>query len=63
MRWVDIEAYFNNLVRLGREDAWERIGTELDSMRFATMCIALGLDPCEGKVRVLEVIAKDDFED
>ena len=58
MRWTDIEDYFDQLIRTGRRNPRNGVGTELDSMRFATMCLALGLDPREGKIRVLHAMGK-----
>ena len=56
MSWTDVETYFRDLIRQGKDDPKSLVERELDSMRFASMCIALGLDPLDGKSRILNAI-------
>ena len=53
MRWRQVEDYFHDLVGRARTGPEGAIDAELASMRFATMCMAIGLDPDEGRNRVL----------
>ncbi|HRU06316.1 MAG TPA: hypothetical protein P5137_11150 [Candidatus Brocadiia bacterium] len=56
MSWIDVETYFRDLIRQGKDGPKSFVERELDSMRFASMCIALGLDPVVGKTRILNAI-------
>jgi len=56
MSWTDVETYFRDLIRQGKAAPKSHVEMELDSMRFASMCIALGLDPLVGKNRILSAI-------
>lgn len=53
MHWRQVEDYFRNLIGRARTSPEGAIDGELASIRFATMCVFLGLDPDEGRNRVL----------
>ena len=56
MHWHEVQSYFHDLIGRARRQNGTSVDTELNSMRFASMCVALGLDPSEGRDRILDVI-------
>jgi len=44
MRWTEVKDYFDGVVGKGQRESQGAVRKELDSLRFASMCIVLGMD-------------------
>lgn len=59
MLWSDVQKYFSEVIRQCRDQHGRGVGIVLGSFRFATMCLILGLDPEEGRERVLALARQE----